>query len=54
MNKIKDIILERKIKKLEIDGKKVPQEYIDIFNDYLEQIAEEILNYTDSDDKTAK
>lgn len=46
MKEVKDIILERRIRKWEIEGKKVPQIYLDVFNDYLEEIAEEFTDYT--------
>lgn len=45
MKDIKDILLERRIKKLEIDGKQVPNKYIEVFNSYLEQIAESLSDY---------
>ena len=46
MEDIKDIILERRINNLEIEGKQVPDKYISVFNSYLEQIAESLADYT--------
>lgn len=46
MREVKDIILERRINNLEIDGKQVPNKYINVFNTYLEQMAESLSDYT--------
>ena len=51
MKDVKDIILERRIGMLQVDGKKVPDQYIQIFNDYLEQIADS-LKYHDQEVRT--
>jgi hypothetical protein len=45
MKNLKDIILERRISNLEVDGKQVPQKYILVFNSYLEQIAESLADH---------
>lgn len=45
MKDIKDIILQKRIKELKIDGKKIPQMYIDVFNDYIEEMAESIAEH---------
>ena len=45
MKDLKDIILERRIRKWEIEGKKVPELYLAVFNDYLEEIAESLSDY---------
>lgn len=45
MKDLKEIILERRVQKWEIEGKKVPQLYIDVFNSYLEEIAEELADH---------
>ena len=42
MKDLKEFILEKRIRELKIDGKKVPDKYINVFNDYLEQIAEQL------------
>lgn len=46
MKDLKDIILDRRIRNLEIEGKQVPDKYISVFNSYLEQIAESLTDYT--------
>ena len=46
MKDLKDIILDRRIRNLEIEGKQVPDKYISVFNGYLEQIAESLTDYT--------
>ena len=40
MKDLKEFILEKRIIKLKVDGKKVPDKYIAVFNDYLVEIAE--------------
>jgi molecular chaperone DnaK (HSP70) len=50
MKDLKEFILERRIGMLQVDGKKVPEQYIQIFNDYLKEIAEELAEH----DKQAK
>ena len=45
MKEIKDVILEKRIKNLEIEGKQVPAKYISVFNSYLEEIAESLAEH---------
>ena len=40
MKDLKEFILERRVRELKVDGKKVPDKYIAVFNDYLVEIAE--------------
>lgn len=40
MKDLKEFILEKRIRELKVDGKKVPDKYIAVFNDYLVEIAE--------------
>lgn len=40
MKNLKDIILEKRLSSLTVDGRKVPNKYIAVFNDYLVEIAE--------------
>ena len=42
MKNLKDIILEKRLSSLTVDGRKVPDKYIAVFNDYLKQIAEKL------------
>lgn len=46
MKDLKNIILDRRIRNLEIEGKQVSDKYISVFNSYLEQIAESLADYT--------
>ena len=42
MKDLKEIILEKRVREFKVDGKKVPDKYIAVFNDYLKQIAEKL------------
>ena len=45
MKDLKDIILEKRIREWKIAGKKIPELYLTVFNDYLEEIAESLADY---------
>lgn len=45
MKDLKEFILERRVREFKVDGKKIPDKYIAVFNDYIVQIAEQIKDH---------
>lgn len=54
MKDLKEIILEKRVREFKVDGKKVPDKYIAVFNDYLKQIAEKLKTHDREKDKRIK